>query len=213
MAQLLSVNVATVRTDAWAGRMGRTGIDKRPAAGPLRATRDGLTGDTICDQRYHGGHDRALYAFAADDYDWWREQLGRSIPWGSFGENLTIADLNVTSARIGDRWALGSAVVEVTAPRIPCRVFAGFWDLSDLIRRFTERGRPGAYLRVIEEGAVAAGDEVRVIRSTRMLTIGESSRAMTSEPDLLGRLAEAAGFLPADIRGKLERRSARPRVP
>ena len=213
MSRIVSVNLATVRTDAWTGSMGRTGIDKRPADGPVHIGYGGVSGDTVCDRRHHGGLDRAVYAFAAEDYGWWRDRVPRPLPPGSFGENLTTEGVDINDARIGDRWAVGSALLEITAPRIACRVFAGFWDVPDLVRRFTERGRPGAYLRVVREGAVRAGDEVRVVARSRMLTVGEAFRAMTTDPSLLPRLARAAEHLPTDVRVKTDRRLARRSAP
>ncbi|MCL9760493.1 MOSC domain-containing protein [Frankia sp. AiPa1] len=213
MGRLLTVNLAVVRDGAWTGAMGRSGIDKRPVSGPVRAGPEGLGGDTVVDRRFHGGVDRAGYAFAHEDYAWWMETLGRRIIPGNFGENLTTAELDVTGARIGELWAIGSAVFEVSAPRVPCRVFAGFWDVPDLIARFTQRAEPGAYLRVRTPGEVTAGDAITIVhRPNHDITIGSVFRALTTEPERLPELGAVADVLPTDIRRRVRRRLAH-RVP
>lgn len=198
--RLVAVSLAVVRTGEWTGRMGRTGIDKRPARGPVRVGVLGLDGDTIVDRSHHGGADRAGYAYAAEDFAWWSRDIGRELRPGSFGENFTTAGLDVTGARIGERWAIGSTEFEVTAPRVPCRVFAGFWDVPDLVGRFVRRGRPGAYLRVLVEGEVTAGDPITIThRPAHDMTVGRALRALTTEPDLLAELAPLVNVLPADV--------------
>lgn len=192
VASVVSVNIAVVRADEWAGDMGRTGIDKQPVSGRVKAGRLGLAGDSIIDTRFHGGVDQAVYAYSREDAAWWAGELGRDVPPGCFGENLTTEGLDLTGAVIGERWAVGDAVLEVSAPRIACRVFAGFWGVPDLIERFTARSRPGAYLRVLEEGELGAGDQITVThRPGHNVTIGEVFRALTIEPALLPRLLQA----------------------
>ena len=163
MAELVSVNLARVMTTRWKDDVGRTGIDKRPATGRVRVFDDHVDGDAVLDVANHGGHDQAVYAYAREDAAWWAEQLGREIPSGRFGENLSTSGLDVNGAVIGERWAVGSAVLEVSCPRIPCRTFAGFWDVPHLVKWFTEVGRPGAYLRIAVEGDVGAGDPIEVV--------------------------------------------------
>ncbi|WP_256789332.1 MOSC domain-containing protein [Frankia sp. AvcI1] len=210
MGCVLTVNVAVVRTDAWTGRQGRSGIDKRPVEGPVHVGRVGLRGDTICDLTFHGGVDRAVYVFAHEDFSWWSSLLDRDIPPGGFGENLTSVGMDVTGARIGEIWAVGSAVVQVTAPRTPCRVFAGFWDVPDLVARFSRRGTPGAYLRVLTVGEVAAGDPVTVLhRPDHGITVGQVFRAVMTDPDELPALGGITDLLPEDIRHRVQRRLAR----
>jgi MOSC domain-containing protein YiiM len=208
--RLKSVNLAVVRTAPWAGDMKKTGIDKRPTPARVRAQPLGLDGDTIVDTRHHGGVDQAVYAYAREDAEWWATELGRKVTYGKFGENLTTEGVDLTNAVIGERWAVGSTVLEVSGPRIPCRVFAGFWDVPDLIKRFTVRALPGAYLRVIEEGDVGAGDPVEIVhRPEHGLTIGVTFRALTTEPDLLPWLVDVPD-LPEDHRQTARRRLSQP---
>ncbi|HEX6871681.1 MAG TPA: MOSC domain-containing protein [Micromonosporaceae bacterium] len=206
MGSLVAVNVGVLRTEEWAGDMGRTGIDKRPAAQRVRATRLGLAGDHVVDTRHHGGFDQALYAYAQEDAAWWAAELSRGQEPGNFGENLTTEGVAVTDAVIGERWEVAGTVLEVSCPRIPCRVFAGFWGVPDLIKRFTAHGAPGAYLRVIVEGDLGAGDPVRVAhRPGHGVTIGEVFRALTTEPALLPRLLDVPE-LPQKQREVVQRR-------
>jgi MOSC domain-containing protein YiiM len=205
-ARLVTVNLGIVQIGEWAGDQGRTGIDKRPASGRVRATTLGLVGDQVIDTRHHGGVDQAAYAYAREDAAFWATELDREVRPGNFGENLSTEGLNITDAVIGERWAIGSAVFEVSAPRIPCRVFAGFWAVSDLIKRFIDRGVPGAYLRVATEGDVGAGDRIEVVhRPTHGVTIGLTFRALTTRPELLPRLLDAPE-LPQMTRDKAGRR-------
>ncbi len=144
----------------------RTGIDKRPVEGPVRVEPLGIVGDSILDTASHGGLDQAVYAYALEDQQWWTEELGdeltRPITPGSFGENLTVSGIAVNDARPGERWAIGSVVLEVVYPRTPCSTFAGFIGLPRWVKRFAQAGRPGAYLRVVTPGELRAGDEVEV---------------------------------------------------
>jgi MOSC domain-containing protein YiiM len=192
----------------WAGDKGVTGIDKRPVDGKVRVHRYGLEGDRVLDTRVHGGIDQALYAYAREDAEWWTAELGRDLLPGNFGENLTTTGMDLTEAVIGERWAVGTTVLEVSCSRQPCRVFAGFWQLPDLIKRFTARALPGAYLRVLTEGEIAAGHPIDVVhRPEHGLTIGVLFRALTLEPELLPRLV-AVAELPDKHREVARRRVA-----
>ncbi|WBB79672.1 MOSC domain-containing protein [Micromonospora sp. WMMD882] len=201
------MNVGVVTEADWAGdASGRSGIDKRPTDGRARVEETGVTGDFIAERAHHGGPDQAVYAYAWEDADWWAAELGRNLPPGRFGENLHTSGVDVTGAVVGERWAVGSALLEVTKPRTPCRTFAGFWGVPDLIRRFTVRAAPGAYLRVLRAGEVGAGDPVEVLdRPAHGVTVGEVFRALTLEPELLPRLLDAPD-LPDGIRDKARRR-------
>jgi MOSC domain-containing protein YiiM len=201
---LESVNLARVVTPDW-NDGAATGIDKRPANGPVRTGANVLVGDTICDHADHGGPDQAVYAYAREDATWWAGQLGREVTPGAFGENFSTSGLDVTGAVIGERWAIGSAVFEVSCPRIPCRTFAGFWDVPRLIKWFTAAGRPGAYLRIHQSGTVRAGAEITIVhRPAHGVTIAETFRALTGDRTLVPRLLQAPE-LPAKTHAKARR--------
>jgi MOSC domain-containing protein YiiM len=189
---VVSVNVAVVRTGPWTGRKKRSGIDKRPAAHPVRVDVEGLAGDTICDIQNHGGPDQAVYAYSTADLDFWAEQLGRPVRPGNVGENLTVSGVDCSHAVIGERWRVGGAVLRVTGPRTPCRVFAGFLDVRDMVKRFLAAGRPGCYLAVVQPGPVAAGDAVTVLsRPAHGVTVAEFMAAMAGDRSLVPRVARA----------------------
>lgn len=199
-ARLESVNLAgpeDIIRARWTGRVGRTGIDKKPVPGPVDTGLDQLVGDSIYDVKHHGGADQAVYAYATEDAAWWAEELSREVPPGALGENFTTSGLDVTAAVIGQRWSIGTAVFEVSVPRTPCRTFAGFWDVPDLIKRFTARGRPGAYLRIVSPGRVQAGDAIDVVHTpAHGVTIGETFRALMGDHTLAPRLLEAPELPP-----------------
>ncbi|MEV0650883.1 MOSC domain-containing protein [Phytomonospora sp. NPDC050363] len=205
--KLASVNLGVLRSGKWAGSLGRTGIDKRPAEGRVHMGRLGVEGDVIVDVENHGGLDQAVYAYAREDAAWWADELDRAVDPGAFGENLSTVGLDVNGALIGERWAIGEAVFEVCSVRIPCRTFSGFWDVPDLIKRFTQRAVPGAYLRVVQEGTVGAGDAITIVErpAEHDLTVGELFRAMTIEPELLPKVLTAPA-VPVEIREKAARR-------
>jgi MOSC domain-containing protein YiiM len=193
-AQVVSVNTGRGRNAQWAGRLQRTAIDKRPVSGPVAVGTLGLAGDEQVDQPDHGGAEQALYVYAREDLDWWVEQLGRELASGAFGENITTSGLEVTGAPIGEVWRLGSAVVQVTSPRIPCAVFAGWIDEPHWVKRFADAGRPGAYLRVLEEGQVGAGDPVDVLsRPAERVTLAEAMRGYYGDTALMQRLLRVEG--------------------
>jgi MOSC domain-containing protein YiiM len=177
-----------------------TAIDKRALSGRVAVRTLGVDGDRQCDTRNHGGPDKAVYAYAVEDARWWERELGRPLPPGSFGENLTTEGLDVTGAVIGERWAIGTTELQVVWPRIPCRTFAAFWDVGDLVKRFTQHGAPGAYLRVTREGDIGAGDAVDVVhRPAHGVTLGEVFRARSGERALVPRMLEADD-LPEDAK-------------
>ena len=214
MAYLISVNAGSpIPTDA--SSVPTTGIDKRPVDGPVLVlvpgpegtAPTGIAGDVVCDLRVHGGPDKAVYAYAREDLDRWAAELGRELTGGVFGENLTTSGLDVTGARIGERWRIGAEVLlEVASPRIPCRTFAGWLDEKAWIRRFTERAEPGAYLRVLRPGPIRAGDPVEIVHTpAHDVTIGLAFRALTAEPELLHRL-EGVEELPERTKEKVRTR-------
>lgn len=188
---------------------GVTGIDKRPVDGPVRVSApgpkgiggSGLAGDAVCKLEHHGGDDQAVYAMAREDMDAWERELGRTLPDGAFGENLTTRGLDVSGALIGERWRIGPEVVlEITSGRIPCRTFQGHLDEKGWVKRFTRRGAPGAYLRVIEPGEIRAGDAVEIVhRPGHDVTVALQFRAVTTERALLPRLVAAGEALHPEV--------------
>ncbi|MCV2393939.1 MOSC domain-containing protein [Actinotalea sp. M2MS4P-6] len=157
------------------GIFGVTAIDKRPVTRPVRVGPYGLRGDVQADRKHHGGHDKALYVVDDAEGEYWSAELGRDVPPGLFGENLRMSGLAVDDAVIGERWLIGAEVeVEVTGPRTPCATFARWLGQDGWVRRYTERGRPGVYLRVRRGGTLAAGDDVtRVSRPGHGVTVAE----------------------------------------
>ena len=212
--RLLSVNVGKPRDNPWKP-VALTGIDKRPVDGPVLVSAPGpkgtgavgLAGDRVYDVRHHGGRDQAVYAYAREDLDGWEAELGRPLPNGVFGENLTTAGVDVNDALIGERWRIGPDVVlEVACARIPCATFQGWLELAGWVRRFTQAALPGAFLRVIEPGDIRAGDPVEIVRRPgHDVTVALVFRAMTLEPDLLPRLL-AADALTEEVRELARRR-------
>ncbi|MGW4353288.1 MOSC domain-containing protein [Nocardia sp. NPDC004582] len=154
---------AELEVPAKSSKVGRTAIDKRPVPHrvPVRAL--GLDGDHVCDTKHHGGTHQAVYAYAEEDARRWSAELGRELPAGWFGENLRIAGLAVSDAVIGARWAIGDTLLEVSAPRVPCATFQWHAGEPQWVKRFTAQANTGAYLRVLVEGEIGAGDEVRVV--------------------------------------------------
>ncbi|WNV76990.1 MOSC domain-containing protein [Geodermatophilus sp. DSM 44513] len=175
----------------------RSAIDKRPVPGRVAVRPLGLDGDTQANRKHHGGEGQAVYAYAAEDAAWWEAELDRELPAGRFGENLRTAGIDLTAALLGERWEVGTALLEVTAPRTPCAKFQAYWGVPRLVRRFTEHGAPGAYLRVLRPGDVGAGDALTVVsRPDHGVSIGLAFRAMLTERDRLPELRPALSVLP-----------------
>jgi MOSC domain-containing protein YiiM len=204
MGRVEAVSVGEVGPSPSA-KLGTSGIGKRPVAGPVRVGTEGVEGDAVVNRKHHGGPDQAVYAFAREDYAHWEAELGRTLRAGSFGENLTTIGVDVQDARLGERWQVGSCLLEVTHVRIPCIVFAAFVDEPRWVRRFTEHGVPGAYLRVLEPGSIAAGDPIEVVETRpHDLTVGYAFRALTTQPELLPALASEER-IGSRLRERLER--------
>ncbi len=158
--QLLSVNVGKEHAIRNGKPSGKTGIYKMSVTTPVEVTHLGLAGDMIMDTENHGGEDQAVYVFGSTDYEWWSGELGRELAPGTFGENLTINDLESAALNIGDRLQVGAVLLEVSSPRIPCVTLAVRMDDPQFVKRFRKAERPGLYCRVIETGFVQAGDAV-----------------------------------------------------
>jgi MOSC domain-containing protein YiiM len=178
-------------------RPDRSGIDKRPVEGRVAVHELGLQGDLQVNRRHHGGEGQAVYAYGQEDADWWAAELDRELPPGRFGENLRTSGIDLTAALLGERWRIGTALVEVTSPRIPCVNFERFWGVPQLVKRFTAHGATGAYLRVLETGELGAGDDVLVeFRPDHGITTGRAFRTLTTQTYRLPELAPALRYLP-----------------
>ncbi|HEY9013613.1 MAG TPA: MOSC domain-containing protein, partial [Gemmatimonadales bacterium] len=172
-----------------------TGIHKAPVSGRVAVRRLNLDGDRQADLKVHGGPDKAVYAYPVEHYDFWREQLPASpLPWGAFGENLSIEGLSEQKVRIGDRLRIGSAELQVTQPRMPCFKLNARFQRPDMVKRFLAAGRTGFYLAVIKEGELGAGDSIEWIPTAEAaVTVAEVATLYTSngsQRDLLRRAIE-----------------------
>lgn len=176
-ARIVSVNLGVPREAEWEGQRFTTAIVKTPAAGSIALRGVNLDGDDQADRSVHGGPDKAVYAYAAEDYAWWEGELGAPLGPGTFGENLTTAGFDASAAVIGERWRIGDALLEVAGPRVPCYKLG--WRMNDMrfVKRFGRALRPGAYLRIVEPGTVASGDAVDVLaRPAHGVTARDVSR-------------------------------------
>ena len=207
--RLESVNIGRAETISHGDRSFVSGIRKYPAEGPVEIASEGVRGDAIVATEHHGGADQAIYAYSADDYDWWAEKTGGDYFPGLFGENLTIRDMS-SNLRIGDRLLIGEVVLEATAPRIPCSTFAARMQDSSFGIAFREAERPGVYFRVLNEGQVAAGDAVTFIENEEsdvtILDVFRFYYAQRHDADALRRLLEAP--LAERMRAKVESKLA-----
>lgn len=202
MARLLSVNVGLPRDIAWQGRTVHTGIWKAPVEGPRKVRRLNIDGDGQGDTAGHGGEHRAVFVYQDDSYRYWREHLGRShLVHGQFGENFTVEGLADTEVCIGDRYRIGSALFEVTQPRVTCYRLGIRMEQPDMAALLVKHGRPGFYFRIIEEGDVEAGDEViQVARGPESMSVFEINALLYLPPHPRERL-ERALRIPALSRG------------
>ncbi len=160
--QLLSVNIGQKRTQQKGNEIETTGIYKLPVQEPVEIKSLGIHNDFICDQKNHGGPDQAIYIYGMSDYEWWSKELGKELAPGTFGDNLTISELESAQFNIGDRLHVGSVILEVSAPRIPCSTLAARMDDPQFVKKYRQAERPGLYCRVIQEGFIQTGDEVKI---------------------------------------------------
>ena len=186
---VISLNVGVPRVVRFRGRDIKTAIWKEPAEGPLAFRGVNVAGDDQADRTVHGGHDKAVYAYSVEDYSWWSDELGQDIGPGTFGDNLTTSGIDVSGAVVGERWRVGSAVLEVAQPRTPCfKLGIRMGNNQRFPRRFSLARRPGAYLRIVEEGQAQAGDAIEVVlRPSHGLTVRDVA---TITYDGKGRAAE-----------------------
>lgn len=205
-----SVNLAAAQPNPYKETIS-TGIGKRPVGGRVAVRAPGpkhgglgcgLVGDFIGDTANHGGDDQAVYAYDREDLDVWEQHLGRDLPNGFFGENLTTSGIDVNDTRLGERWRIGDQLVlEVTSPRIPCSTFRGWVGEKGWLRIFTQTARPGAYFRVITPGTVGAGDPITVVRRPdHEVNVSLVYRATTTHRELLPELLAAGDDLPDELR-------------
>jgi MOSC domain-containing protein YiiM len=190
-----SVSVGLPREFEYNGRPARSAIWKSPVAGRVAARGVNLAGDDQADRRAHGGPDKAVYAYAVEDLGWWAQEIGRPLQFGELGENLTTEGIDVNGALVGERWAVGTTVLEVSEPRVPCWRLGVRMNDKLFPRRFTEALRPGAYLRILVEGDVGAGDEIQVIeRPDHDLTVRDVLRIYAFDRQEVGRLLAVPGM-------------------
>jgi MOSC domain-containing protein YiiM len=181
-ATIVSVNVGRTRQFEYEERAVQSAIWKNPVTGRIAVRGVNLDGDEQADRRAHGGPDKAVYAYAIEDTRWWEKQIGRPLSYGNFGENLTTQGIDVNDALIGEHWKIGSTVLEVSEPRVPCWRLGVRMNDKLFPRRFTEALRPGSYLRIVVEGDVGAGDEIRIIeRPNHTMTIRDVFRIYTRD--------------------------------
>ena len=209
MARLLSVNVGRPQPNPYKDTRS-TGIGKAPVAGPVEVRApgpkhgglgSGLVGDFIGDGKHHGGDTQAVYAFQREDLDAWQERLGRELPDGFFGENLTTVGIDVNQALVGEVWRVGETVeLKVTSPRIPCATFRGWMGERGWAKMFTQAGRPGTYLSVLTPGTIHPGDPVEVVhRPDHAVTAALVFRATLVDAELLPQLLAAGADLEPEI--------------
>jgi MOSC domain-containing protein YiiM len=197
MATVVQVNVG--RAKPMPGKSGVSSIDKRAVDGRVAVRALGLAGDSQSDTANHGGPEQAVYAYALEDLDDWAGVLDRELRPGQFGENLSTRGLDVTGALIGETWRIGTTLLQVSRPRFPCVVFQNWLAEPHWVKRFTDDGRPGAYLRVLEEGDLGAGDDIVVeSRPDHDVTIGLVFRAKTTDRSLIPRMLAAHDLPKAD---------------
>jgi MOSC domain-containing protein YiiM len=209
MGEVRSVNVGRPRpVGLRRGRTVRSAIAKAAVDGRVAVRGVNVEGDDQADRRVHGGPDKAVYAYAAEDTAWWEAELGRELGPGAFGENLTVAGVDVSGAVIGERWRIGTVELEVCQPRLPCFKLGLRFGDPKMLKRFTRAERPGAYLRIRREGELGAGDAVEVgSRPEHGVTVALVARALTIDGTLLARAA-AAPELPADLADWMLERAA-----
>ncbi|MEO1288702.1 MAG: MOSC domain-containing protein [Chloroflexota bacterium] len=158
MMQIVSINIG--KAQAIEAKSGQSGIFKYPVTKAVAITEEGLEHDVIVDTENHGGKDQAVYIYGMPDYTWWSAELGRELKAGTFGENITISELESASLCIGDRLRMGDVLLEITSPRIPCVTLATRMDDPQFVKKFLQAGRYGAYCRVIETGSINTEDAV-----------------------------------------------------
>jgi MOSC domain-containing protein YiiM len=189
---VVSVNVGRPRLVARATGTVQTAIWKHPVAGPVAARGVNLEGDDQADRSVHGGRDKAIYAYASEDTAWWEAQFQTTLGPGAFGENLTVAGLDLSAMEVGLRWRVGSTLLEVSEPRLPCFKLGLRFGNPKMVRLFALAGRTGTYLRIIEEGVLEAGDAIEVGEAPgHGVTVATIATAVLHDHSLAPRLLAA----------------------
>lgn len=197
MGEIVSINTGKCVESAWAKRRGRSAIEKLAVPASVAVTKLGLAGDEQAAD-FHGGLLQAVYAYAREDLDWWSGQLARPLRDGMFGENIDLAGFDVSGAVLAERWRVGGVLLEVTAPRMACGTFGAWMGETGWAKRFNAARRPGAYLRVLEEGEIRTGDSAEVVwRPARRVTIAEGVDAILGDQDVLRRIHALSAEVPA----------------
>ncbi len=197
--KVVSLNAGLPRTVTYKGHYVKTGIFKEPLPGAARIRRHNLDGDAQADLNVHGGASKAVYAYPSEHYGFWKSELpGMALPWGMFGENLTMEGLLEQDVRVGDRFRVGSAILRVTEPRVPCAKLALRFDREDIVKRFLRSGRTGFYFAVEEEGEARAGDAIEsVAREPEAISVIDLLglyRSKDPDRELLRRAVETPGL-------------------
>ena len=203
--RLISVNVGLPREVVWHGKPVTTGNFKQPIEGPVMARTLNLDGDRQADLTVHGGLDKAIYAYPAEHYAYWRRELpGVDMPWGTFGENFTVEGLLEDSVYIGDRYSIGEVEVVVTQPRLPCYKLGVRFGRADMVKKFLASRRTGFYFAVTREGIVKAGDAIEFVRRDQArISVADITRVYAFEKDDLETIRHAMSVeaLPESWRG------------
>jgi MOSC domain-containing protein YiiM len=195
--RVLSVNVGAIREVLWRGEIVTTAIWKHPVDGRIAIRGVNLHGDDQADRQVHGGPDKAVYAYAREDYDAWRDDHGVMTTPGQFGENLTVEGIDLRQAIVGEHWEVGSAILEVAQPRLPCFKLGIRMNDPRFPKHFHKEGRMGAYFRIVREGDVGAGDAIRIAaRPEHGVTLADMVAAMddAGRADVLARVPRLPAF-------------------
>ena len=198
---MTSVNVGPVREVMYNGRPTRTGIWKSPVTGPVALRNNSVEGDEIANLDNHGGPHKAVYVYASEDARWWRSEYRRIILPGAMGENLTVEGVDVSGAKVGDRWSIGSAVLEVAGPRTPCFKLGLRHDDQDIVDEFRASLRWGAYMRIISEGTVTVGDDIVAVPEIEpSMSVSEVAKIYHEERARAAELLDVPRIAPEWIR-------------
>jgi MOSC domain-containing protein YiiM len=202
--QLISINIGKERTQQRRDYIETTGIYKMPVTEPVEIKTLGIEGDAICDTKHHGGPDQAVYVYGGADYAWWSDELGTELAPGTFGDNLTISDLESAKLNVGDYLHIGDITLQITSPRIPCGTFATRMGDTQWVKKFRKAERPGLYCRVTKEGVIKSGDPVTVEKyNGETISILDMYR-YHYEKDLTGEIIHNQLNAPIDIRSRRE---------